>query len=467
MQRAVIYTRASLDRTGLRAAVDRQEEAGRGLCQARGWQVVEVVCDNSVSASTGRDRPGWQRVLALIEAHEVDVVVAWHVDRMMRTMVDLEQLIVLAERHGVGIATAVGDIDLTTDAGRMVARILAAVARAEVERKAARQQAANAQRAARGAPSTGGARPFGYTRDHMSILPDEADAVRDGAQLALAGASMRSIARRWSAAGLVSSRTTDTASKGGWSGRGVRGVLVNPRYAGIRVYRGAVVGTGTWPAILDEETHLALRAKLLDPSRTLGTVRSGRTASNLLTGIARCSVCAGTLSATSIRGTPRYTCRPSGHIAAPRAALDEWVGALIVTRLAQPDALELLTPTGDVDVDAARVEAEALRRRLDVLAESFALGAITQAQLTTGTAKLRGLLEAAEATMAKTGAGTLLASVLGVADTAARWAGLPLEHRRGIVGALVDVEVDPVGPGRAAGFDPRLHARVTFVGKAG
>ncbi|MBC7603903.1 MAG: recombinase family protein, partial [Ramlibacter sp.] len=57
--------------------------------------------------------------------------------RMTRSMLDLEALILLAEAKGVGIATATGDIDLTTDVGRMVARILAAVARAEGGRKAA------------------------------------------------------------------------------------------------------------------------------------------------------------------------------------------------------------------------------------------------------------------------------------------------------------------------------------------
>jgi DNA invertase Pin-like site-specific DNA recombinase len=43
-----------------------------------------------------------------------------------------------------------GDVDLSTDQGRLVARIMGAVARAEVERKGKRQKSANEQRARNG-----------------------------------------------------------------------------------------------------------------------------------------------------------------------------------------------------------------------------------------------------------------------------------------------------------------------------
>src|SRR5690606_28616970 len=151
-KRAVIYTRVSLDRTGEQASVQRQEQACRALATAREWEVVGVRTDNSVSATSGEERPEWRAVLDMIDAGEVDVVIAWHMDRITRTMLELEELITLAVDKGVGVTTATGDIDLTTDVGRMVARILAAVARAEVERKAARQRLGNSQRAAAGCP---------------------------------------------------------------------------------------------------------------------------------------------------------------------------------------------------------------------------------------------------------------------------------------------------------------------------
>ena len=64
--RAVISARQSLDRTGEGLAVERQIDACRQLAESRGWEIVEVCVDNSISASTGKNRPGYNRVLDLI-----------------------------------------------------------------------------------------------------------------------------------------------------------------------------------------------------------------------------------------------------------------------------------------------------------------------------------------------------------------------------------------------------------------
>lgn len=119
-----------------------------------------AVIDDTLSATAGRlaDRPGWRRVVEMIEADEADLIVAWHLDRVTRSLKDLEFLIDLALERNIGLATATGDIDLTTDVGRMVARILAAVASAETERKAERQILANDARVAAGRLSGSGGR---------------------------------------------------------------------------------------------------------------------------------------------------------------------------------------------------------------------------------------------------------------------------------------------------------------------
>lgn len=76
-----------------------------------------------------------------------------------------------AELRGLALVTANGDADLSTDGGRMYARIKAAVARAEMERKSARQSAAQRQRAPKGM------RPLGYAVDG-EVIRHEAEAVR-------------------------------------------------------------------------------------------------------------------------------------------------------------------------------------------------------------------------------------------------------------------------------------------------
>lgn len=125
----------------------------------------------------------------------MDVIVARHIDRLTRPTPDPEEPILLAEDARIAIATASGDCGLTTHVGRTVARILAAVARAEVERKSARRKPANAARGAEGDVHFGGVRPFRYDSDRDTVVPEEAEAIRQAAVDVLAGKALAGAAR--------------------------------------------------------------------------------------------------------------------------------------------------------------------------------------------------------------------------------------------------------------------------------
>src|SRR4051794_26962927 len=136
--RAIIYRRQSEDRTGQQAGVDRQLEDCQRLCDREGWQVVKVITDNDVSASSRKVRKGYQELLGDIERGGVDVVLAWAQDRLLRDVREGEDLIELVERTGVRIATVQGgDHDLSIPDGRFTVRIMGAVAKNEMEKKAA------------------------------------------------------------------------------------------------------------------------------------------------------------------------------------------------------------------------------------------------------------------------------------------------------------------------------------------
>lgn len=435
----IIYVRVSLDATGEGRSVARQEEACRALALARGWQVLRVEKDESISAYGKKHRPGWTRVLAAIENREADVVCAWHMDRMTRSMIELEKLILSAEKTGVGVATASGDIDLTTDTGRMVARILAAVARAEVERKGARQKLANAQRAAEGKPVTNGIRPFGYTRNGMSIVPEEAALIRDGAKRILRGESLASVARRWTEVGLLS----PWGERGsGWSSVGVKGVLVAPRSAGQRAYLGTIVGPGQWPAILDEDTYLQLRMKLEDPARRNRRGGGGRVPETMLSGLARCGRCGGRIVAGHNRDVPVYRCGAGkGCVSVDRHEADMLVTGFVIERLSRPDAAETLTPSASPELGRARERVHALRARKKAMAEMFAAGEVDQEDYAASNARMRGDLAEAEAILAASGSASTLDGFLGVEDVVKVWDEAALEQRRTVVGALCDITV--------------------------
>ena len=179
--RAAIYLRQSKDALQDGLAIDRQREDCVKLCAERGWTIVAELADNDISASNGKHRPAYQELLRLVEVGSVDVIVAWHVDRITRRLSELEDLIERCEKAGVRVATVSGDLDLSTDAGRLVGRILGAVARGEVERKSARQRRAALQSAQAGRPPA--RRAFGFTNGaHDPVEAPRCRAVPQGAR---------------------------------------------------------------------------------------------------------------------------------------------------------------------------------------------------------------------------------------------------------------------------------------------
>lgn len=455
--RAGIYLRQSRDVEGTGAAVDRQREDCVALCQSRGWPIIETFIDNDVSATSVKRRPSYDRMLVAADAGRFDVIVAWHADRLARKLTDLEHLVVLAQRTGVKIATVTGDLDLTTDTGRLVARILASVAAGEVERKSARQRRANLQRAQAGDPLTG-PRPFGYDADRMTIRPAEAAAVARLYESLLAGTAVRSLAADLNRRGFVTGRGNP------WRHTSLRALLMNPRNAGLRAYHGEIIGPATWPAIVGEETWRAAVSLLGDGARRKTTSTATRW---LLTGIAACGPCSDTgrptlvVSGSRGRGVSVYRCRISAHMMRKADVIDELVAAVVVERLRRPDARELLVDQNRPDVDALRADALALRQRLHVLAVEFADGSLTAGQLRTATERVRARLSDVEQTMASGDRAAVLRELVGVADVDRVWQSLPLDRRRAVVRALMDVTILRGRSGR--GFDPE-SVRIEWKG---
>jgi site-specific DNA recombinase len=437
-----LYLRQSKDTDGTGLAVARQRDECLKLLASKGWAdapVAEYV-DNDTSASTGRVRPAYARMLADIAAGRVRAVVAWDLDRLHRRPVELESFIDLADRHKIALATVSGDVNLSTDQGRLVARIKGAVARGEVERKSARQKAANRQRRAMGQPPAGGLRAVGYLSDGTTVVPEEAEYIQQGYQLLLAGGSLRSIANRWNAAGFL------TAHGGPWRSNTVRYTLRNPRYAGVVAHMEEEIGKGTWPPVVSEEVYRAARAILDDPGRRTATTTSRRF---LLSGLARCHHCGETVvSNRSQNGNRTYSCRTSRSLARAAEPIDDFVTRVVLARLAQPDALDLIAARDERDVTALRVEAAALRVRLNELADSFADGVITRGQMERGTDRARTRLEIVEQELAAAGGVSVLEELVTAGNIGAVWEGLDLDRRRAVIDTLVTITLLP--PGRGA-----------------
>jgi DNA invertase Pin-like site-specific DNA recombinase len=403
--------------------------------------------DNDTSASNGKTRPDYQRMLADIRDGRIDAVVAWDLDRLYRQPRELEDLIDLADQKHLALATVGGEADLSTDNGRLFARIKGAVAKSETDRKSARQKRAAQQRAEAGTPGRSTV-PFGYRQagDALELEPAEAMMVRDAYSAILAGVSLHAITRQWNTGNVPTRRGNR------WSGATVRQVLMAWRNAGVAVYKGEPVGEGAWPAIVDRDVFDGVRAVLTQPGRRIGGTSSGR--KHLLSGIAVCGKCSHTMgSAKSTDGRAVYVCKHCFGVTRDMERVDELVAGVVVARLARPDARELLITEKRTDINALRDAAAALRARQDEAAVLFADGAITGSQLKISTASLADQLAEVESKMLDANKSRVFDGVIGAADPGAVWAGLPLDRRRALIDILMTVTIAPIGRvGR--GFDP-------------
>ena len=335
MSKAALYLRVSLDPTGQGLAVERQREACLRIATFRGWDIVGEYVDNSISASDlKKSRPGYERLIRDYEGGLFDALVCWDLDRLTRRPRQLEDWIDRAEGRGLQLVTANGEADLSTDGGRMYARIKAAVARGEMERKSARRVSANQQRAAKGlAPS--GVRLTGYSTDGQRLVPDEAAVVARMFSKFAEGESLRGLCAQLTADGVT------TRHGRAWSPSSVRSILTNPRYAGRVVYQGEVIGDeAAYPAIIDADTFDQVNRRLADPSRRhqVSTDRK-----HLGSGLYRCGVCDGVIRAWSGR---RYRC-VNGCLARSGAVIDEYVITQVEQLLSGPQLADLLGTSDD------------------------------------------------------------------------------------------------------------------------
>lgn len=459
--RAAIYTRISADTAGRGLGVARQLDDCKQLAAKLGWTVSKAFDDNDISAYSGKRRPGFEAMLEAMKEGEIDALLCWHTDRLYRNMKDLERVIEIADANRIEIRSVQGGtLDLSTSAGRMVARILGSVARQESEHGSERRKRANAQKAASGVWSTT-RRPFGYTQDGQPLEP-EASAVRQAVVDVLAGKSIRQLAREWNGQGL---RTTGTADA--WRSTMISRLLINPRYAALVVHQGKVVGKGAWTPLIDEDTHHGLVAYLKDPSRNVGR---GFERKYQGSGVYRCGVCGGTLSVwhPASKKIRAYVCKENTHVRRQGITLDEYVDALVIGRLKQPDAVKLsaaLDSSAGVDVVEIHTKKSALQARLDDLAGLFAEGSINASQLKRGTVELSAAVESLDAELAAATQGNPVAGFLGTADGSQlerRWQELSPDIRGKIINQLMTVTVNKAPQGLRR-FDP-AYVEVVWQG---
>ena len=127
-KRVAIYARVSTTGQSVAAQVRELEAAA----ERHGWTVVQVFSDAGISGAKGRDkRPQFDKLLKGVARREFDMVAAWSVDRLSRSLSDLVN--VLSELHakGVDLYLHTQGLDTSTPAGRAMFGMLGVFAEFE------------------------------------------------------------------------------------------------------------------------------------------------------------------------------------------------------------------------------------------------------------------------------------------------------------------------------------------------
>ena len=472
--RAVTYSRISLAER--RAAEDgakildahgvlNQDTITSEYADARHWPVVARYSDNDVKASNGKDDSAdYWKMMAAAARGEFDVIVVFQTSRLWRNRRERAEGIELLRKAGVSVAAVKGvSFDLTTAQGRGQAGILGEVDTMETEIKAERQQLANYMAVRSGKRLRSSQRPFGYSHDHITERPAEADAIRWAADALLGGGSVMSVQREWRRRGLVTAQTGRPFTR-----QSITTILRNPRLAGLAVYRGEILEgvAGEQDAILPEEQWRAVAGLLGDKAR-----KPPKGVRTLLGGLAACQ-CGNVVNGTMNHRRDRvYNCqyatragRPGPHVAVRAEVVDQWVEAAVLEALSRPELADLVSPPPHADTAGLRAEAAAIRANLAEMGADRALGLISRAQILEGTERGNARLRQIAAELAETaGKGALAPFARGQAARAV-WDGLDLSRRREVIRALTPVILHPAGRG-ARSYD--AESKVDMPGLRG
>ena len=176
-KRVALYLRVSTDKN---QTVENQRRVLLKVAERLGWVIVGEFADEGVSGAKGRDkRPGFDALLKGVARREFDLVAAWSVDRLGRSLQDLVGFLSDIQSRGVDLYLHQQALDTSTPSGRMLFQLLGVFAEFERAMIVARVKAGLAR-----------------TTKRLGRAPIETDKRESVQAMLAAGVGVREAARR-------------------------------------------------------------------------------------------------------------------------------------------------------------------------------------------------------------------------------------------------------------------------------
>jgi DNA invertase Pin-like site-specific DNA recombinase len=272
-------------------------------------------------SGVAKDRPVRDQILA--ELQSGDTLTVWKLDRLGRSLVELEEIVNDLDRRGVRFRCLTQHIDTSTAQGRLFFRLLAMFAEFEREIMRERVLAGKQRQREEGRPM--GRLPYGW-HDAETVNEEQAALLREAADDLLDGVNVSNVVDAWNAAGIAPERGTR------WSVTPLRRMLTNPRTA----------------TILGPERHKEIVRLFATPDRRK---RQGRPGEHLLSGILVCQ-CEQPMYADVVKGHAVYRCRKATHSGGRSAgcgklniserAADRWAAEAFIAAACSSDFTDAL-----------------------------------------------------------------------------------------------------------------------------
>lgn len=168
---AGLYIRVSTEdqaREGF--SLPEQEKRLRAMYEYKGYEIYKLYKDAGISAKTGNTRPAFEELLQDIRDKKCNTIVVLKLDRLTRSVFDLEGIMNFLEENNAYLDCANEEINTTNSSGKMVARLLTTVSQNKIERTSERTKFGLSGAIKEGhIPARA---PLGYKHIDKKLVPD-------------------------------------------------------------------------------------------------------------------------------------------------------------------------------------------------------------------------------------------------------------------------------------------------------
>ena len=221
---AGLYIRVSTEdqaREGF--SLPEQEKRLRAMCEYKGYEIYKLYKDAGISAKD-MNRPAFEELLQDIREKKCNTIVVLKLDRLTRSVYDMEFIMKFLEENDAYLDCANEEINTTNSGGKMVARLLTTVSQNEIERTSERTKFGLAGEIKEG--HIPGKNPLGYKRDGKKLVVDPLtkDIVKRIYSLYFEGKSYSNIATIYN--------QEEVLGKTNWRDTGILRIISNEIYKG-------------------------------------------------------------------------------------------------------------------------------------------------------------------------------------------------------------------------------------------